>query len=136
MKVFCNKEKYETCIFSFNVDKPEIQINNPPSSLDFFSLNKMAILSDRQIIQRVVKFLSFQTLFSNFGKYPIRMLSSSIVMVCMMHHLILGHNIDFKITNSFKQCDNVSCKSSTNHWVFSCLLLCLLLVVFSCKAYE
>ena len=62
MKVFCNKEKYETCIFSFNVDKPEIQINNPPSSVDFF-LNKMAILSDRQIVQQAVKFLSFQTFF-------------------------------------------------------------------------
>ena len=46
--------------FSFNVDKPEIQINNPPSSVDFF-LNKMTILSDRQIIQQAVKFLSFQT---------------------------------------------------------------------------
>ena len=72
----------------------------------------MDILSDRQIIQQVVKFLSFQTLFSNFGKYPIRILSSSIVMVCMMHHLILGHNIDFQIANSFKRYYNLSCKSS------------------------
>ena len=52
--------------YSFNVDKPEIQISNPPSSVDF-CLNKMAILSNRQIIQQAVKFLSFQTLFFNFA---------------------------------------------------------------------
>ena len=90
--------------FSFNVDKPEIQINNPPSPVDFF-LNKIAILSDRQIVQQAVKFLiKFSNFFfSNFGKYPIRILSSSIVMVCMMHHLILGHYIDFQIANSLKR---------------------------------